>query len=378
MKAVPRRYWRNLDIPLILAVIGLILLGFIAIYSASANRLLSDNMDPFYYLKRQAIFTVVGFIAAGIVLSIDYRAWRRWTRIGYFVNLAFLGLVLILGTTGFGAQRWFRLAGVNIQPSEIAKIIIIIVLAHYLEKHKNFDDWKIFSPFILIGIPMVLIMLQPDLGTSMIFVGIIFSMLYIAGAPPKKLLIIAALCGLAMLSIIALSYFEVVDIIKPYQLNRLLVFRDPYSDPTGSGWNIIQSMIAIGSGGFFGKGYLSGTQSQLEFLPANHTDFIFSVVAEEFGFIGSIYVLFLYAFIIWRGLKIAAQAKDRFGMLLASGCVSFFTFHLIINVGMTVGLMPVTGLPLPFLTYGGSTLVTSLLAIGILLNVGLRRQKIMF
>ena len=169
-----------------------------------------------------------------------------------------------------------------------------------------------------------------------------------------------------------------IRIIKPYQLTRLLVFLDPYADRNGAGWNIIQSMIAIGSGGFLGKGILNGTQSQLHFLPANHTDFVFSVIAEEFGFVGALFVLALYVFLIWRGLRIAMLAKDTYGMLLATGATSIFFFHLLINVGMTVGIMPVTGLPLPFITAGGSTMLTSLIAVGIILNVGLRRSKIMF
>ena len=203
-------------------------------------------------------------------------------------------------------------------------------------------------------------------------------MLYFAGADIKKL----ALCGGALAAAaggaIFVSLKGWVSIIKPYQVSRLLVFLDPYADRNGAGWNIIQSIIAIGSGGFSGKGILSGTQSQLHFLPANHTDFVFSVIAEEFGFIGTLVVLLLYSIMIWRGLRIAMLAKDTYGMLLASGAVSIFFFHLIINVGMTIGMMPITGLPLPFITAGGSTMLTSLMAIGIILNVGLRRQKIMF
>lgn len=183
----------------------------------------------------------------------------------------------------------------------------------------------------------------------MVFVGIVFAMTYIGGGDLRHLGIIAAVGIAAALAAILLSYYEVIKIIKPYQLRRLLIFLDPYSDPTGDGWNVIQSMIAIGSGGFFGKGYLNGTQGQLYFLPANHTDFIFSVAAEEFGFVGASAILLLYAFIIWRGIKIAINAKDRFGSLLAVGCISYFVCHLVINIGMTMGIMPITGLPCPSL-----------------------------
>ncbi|HHT35719.1 MAG TPA: rod shape-determining protein RodA [Firmicutes bacterium] len=378
MKEIPRRYWRNLDIPLILAVLGLILLGLFVIYSASASRLLNLNADPFHYVKRQAIAALVGFMGLIVVLSIDYRAWRRWTKIGYLVTVLALAVILITGKIAQGSQRWFSLGGFNIQPSELAKLVMIVVLAHLMEKQSNIEGRKIFLPFVIIGVPMALVFSQPDLGTAMVFVGIVFAMTYIGGGDLRHLGIIAAVGIAAALAAILLSYYEVIKIIKPYQLRRLLIFLDPYSDPTGDGWNVIQSMIAIGSGGFFGKGYLNGTQGQLYFLPANHTDFIFSVAAEEFGFVGASAILLLYAFFIWRGIKIAINAKDRFGSLLAVGCISYFVCHLVINIGMTMGIMPITGLPLPFLTYGGSTLLTSLLAVGILLNVGLRRQKIMF
>lgn len=378
MKEIPRRYWRNLDIPLILAVLGLILLGLFVIYSASASRLLNLNADPFHYVKRQAIAALVGFMGLIVVLSIDYRAWRRWTKIGYLVTVLALAVILITGKIAQGSQRWFSLGGFNIQPSELAKLVMIVVLAHLMEKQSNIEGRKIFLPFVIIGVPMALVFRQPDVGTAMVFVGIVFAMTYIGGGDLRHLGIIAAVGIAAALAAILLSYYEVIKIIKPYQLRRLLIFLDPYSDPTGDGWNVIQSMIAIGSGGFFGKGYLNGTQGQLYFLPANHTDFIFSVAAEEFGFVGASAILLLYAFIIWRGIKIAINAKDRFGSLLAVGCISYFVCHLVINIGMTMGIMPITGLPLPFLTYGGSTLLTSLLAVGILLNVGLRRQKIMF
>ncbi|MDI9419172.1 MAG: rod shape-determining protein RodA [Firmicutes bacterium] len=378
MKEIPRRYWRNLDIPLILAVLGLFLLGLFVIYSASASRLINLNSDPFYYVKRQVIAAVVGLTGLIAILSIDYRVWRRWAKIGYFLSILLLGATLVMGRIAQGSQRWFRLGSFNLQPSEIAKIVIIVVLAHYLEKPGSFQGKKILYPFLLITVPMALIILQPDLGTSIVFVGIVFAMTYVAGGNIRHLGLIALIGIVAATAAILLSYYKVVKIIQPYQLRRLLAFIDPYSDPTDSGWNVIQSMVAIGSGGFLGKGYLNGTQSQLYFLPANHTDFIFSVAAEEFGFVGASLILCTYAFLIWRGIKIALLAKDRFGTLLAVGCVSYFVFHLIINVGMTVGIMPVTGLPLPFLTYGGSTLLTSLMAVGILLNVGLRRQKIMF
>jgi rod shape determining protein RodA len=203
-------------------------------------------------------------------------------------------------------------------------------------------------------------------------------MWYVGNAKTKHIIIAGGVLVAGTLGAITVSLRGWLSIIKPYQLTRILVFLDPYSDRNGAGWNIIQSMIAIGSGGFLGKGVLNGTQSSLHFLPANHTDFVFSVIAEEFGFLGSVIVLTLFVIVIWRGLRIAAIAKDTYGTLLATGATSVFFFHLVINVGMTLGFMPITGLPLPFITAGGSIMLTSMIAVAIILNVGLRRSKIMF
>ncbi|HHY10502.1 MAG TPA: rod shape-determining protein RodA [Firmicutes bacterium] len=376
---IPRRYWRNLDWPLVLAVAALTLIGLVVIYSASYSQLTAAGQNPFYYVYRQVFAFGLGFIIAAVIVSVDYRAWKRWTRLIYFLTLVLLGVVLTLGKSVFGSQRWIQIGPLNLQPSELAKITLVLVLAMYLDKQEEKEGWKtIVQAALITFVPMGLILMQPDLGTATIFIGLLFTMLFIAGAQPKRLalsgLVLTAVTGLAIIA----SLKGWLEIIKPYQLTRLLVFLNPYADRDGAGWNIIQSMIAIGSGGFLGKGILNGTQSSLHFLPANHTDFVFSVVAEEFGFLGAVVLLALYVFIIWRGLRIASLAKDSYGTLLACGATSIFFFHLIINVGMTLGIMPVTGLPLPFITAGGSTMLTSLMAVGIILNVGLRRAKIMF
>ncbi len=374
----PRKYWRNLDWPLIAAVLILTVLGLIVIYSASSSRLAAAGDDPLHFVKRQLLFFIVGLIGLGLTISFDYRILGRWVRFLYTANIGLLTAVLFFGRTVFGSQRWFRIGPFNLQPSELAKIVLIVVLAKYLEGQEDLQGTRLLVPIFLVALPMVLIIMQPDMGTSIIFVGILFSLLYLAGARTKHLAIMAGtgIAGIAGAFFVSLQGW--LPIMKPYQVTRLLVFLDPYADRTRSGWNIIQSMTAIGSGGFLGKGILSGTQSQLNFLPANHTDFVFSVVAEELGFVGGLSVLVLFAVIIWRGLFIAAYAKDTFGRLIASGCVGLFFFHVLVNVGMSLGVMPVTGLPLPFISYGGSTLLASLLAVGLLLNVGLRRKKIMF
>lgn len=375
---IPRRYWRNLDGPLILAVLALVLIGLVVIYSASHSQLLASGTNPFHYVQRQALALGLGVLAALLIISVDYRAWKRWTRLIYFLNLLLLGAVLTVGKTIFGSQRWFRIGPLNIQPSELAKLSLVLILARFLEKHKNPGWREIVQALVLTAVPVVLILMQPDMGTAIIFFGLFFAMLFIGDVQPKYLALTAAGLIAVTAATIFVSLKGWLQIIKPYQLTRLLVFLNPYADRDGAGWNIIQSMIAIGSGRFLGKGILNGTQSSLHFLPANHTDFVFSVIAEEFGFLGAVTVLALYVFLIWRGLRIAYLAKDIYGTLLAVGATSIFFFHLIINVGMTLGIMPITGLPLPFITAGGSTVFTSLMAVAVILNVGLRRSKIVF
>ncbi len=376
---IPRRYWRNLDWPLILAVIALTVIGLVVIYSASYSQLLAAGMSPWHYVQRQLIAFGLGLVAAVVIVSLDYRAWARWSRVIYITAMSLLGIVLFLGKAVFGSQRWVRLGPLNLQPSELAKIALVLVLAKFFEKEENALSLQgVAKAFALVLVPMGLILLQPDLGTAAIFIGLFFTMWYVGNGRTKHIIIAGLILVVGSLAVIVISLQGWVSIIKPYQLTRILVFLDPYSDPSGAGWNIIQSIIAVGSGGFFGKGVLNGTQSSLHFLPANHTDFVFSVVAEEFGFLGSVVVLALYVFMLWRGLRIAALAKDTYGTLLATGATGIFFFHLIINVGMTLGFMPITGLPLPFITAGGSITLTSLMAVAIILNVGLRRSKIMF
>lgn len=376
---IPRRYWRNLDWPLILAVLALTAIGLVVIYSASYSQLIAASLSPWHYVRTQLIAFGMGLIVAIIIILIDYRAWARWSKLIYTATMVLLGGVLILGQTIFGSQRWVRLGPLNLQPSELAKIAIVLALAKFFEKEENAQSLQgVAKAFLLVLLPMALILKQPDLGTAAIFIGLFFTMWYVGNGRTKHIVIAGLVLILATVVVVVVSLQGWISIIKPYQLTRILVFMDPYSDPSGAGWNIIQSIIAIGSGGFFGKGFLNGTQSSLHFLPANHTDFVFSVIAEEFGFLGSVVVLALFVVVIWRGLRIAAVAKDTYGTLLATGATGIFFFHLIINIGMTLGFMPVTGLPLPFITAGGSIMLTSLIAVAIILNVGLRRSKIMF
>jgi rod shape determining protein RodA len=280
--------------------------------------------------------------------------------------------VMFVGQSALGAQRWIQIGPISLQPSEFSKLIMIVSLASLLDKRAGrLNSLKEVIPvFLYVGIPFLLVMKQPDLGTALVFLAILFGMIYVAGINTRVLMMIFG-AGLAFLPIFW-------HFLKDYQKMRLTVFIDPNVDPLGSGYHIIQSKIAIGSGMLFGKGLFGGTQSQLNFLPENHTDFIFAVVGEELGFVGAALILILYFILLYRGIKIAGIARDNFGTLLATGITSMLTFHVLVNVGMTAGIMPVTGIPLPLMSYGVSALTTNLISIGILLNIYMRRQKILF
>ena len=368
-----------MDYTLLLLVGVLLAFGLVILCSASATSIGAAQGDPYYYVKKQLIWVVVGIAIMVGMCSFDYNILGRYHKVVYWGTIFSLAAVLLVGRNVAGGQRWVMVGPARLQPAEFAKIGIVISLAKHLERKDHIDQFNnLISAFIHVGIPMLLILKQPDFGTAMVFAGVLMGMLFMAGAKEKHLAWIAA-GGLGAFSLGAwLSMRGLVPILAPHQVGRILVFLDPYADRTGAGWNVIQSMIAIGSGGLFGKGLMQGTQAQLDFLPAHHTDFIFSVVGEELGFLGSFGLLTIYVLLLWRGLRIMVLAKDEFGANLAAGVVSMLLFHLVINVGMTLGVMPVTGIPLPFISYGGSSLLTNMAGIGLLLNVYMRRRKIMF
>ena len=309
---------------------------------------------------------------AAFVMSFDCKLLKRHGNPFYVFNLILLILVMLVGQTALGAQRWIALGPISIQPSEFSKLIMIIALAAMLEKRggkiNTITDLAPVAAYV--GVPFLLVLKQPDLGTSLVFLAIFFGMVFVAGV---RLRLLLGIFGAGLAAMPVLWHF-----LKDYQKMRIMVFMDPNVDPLGAGYHIIQSKIAIGSGMLFGKGLFGGTQSQLNFLPENHTDFIFSVVGEELGFVGCAILLLLYLVVLWRGIRIAQDASDMFGRLLAVGITSMIAFHVLINVGMTMGIMPVTGIPLPLMSYGVSSLTTNIMAIAILLNIQLRRQKLLF
>jgi rod shape determining protein RodA len=363
-----RRLLKNLDITLVVTV--LLLLGISLIVISSATHVTTATEDPYWFLQRQSIFTVVNILLIVFILSFDYHTFAKYAGVLYWFSVISLLAVRFVGQTALGAQRWIQIGPISLQPSEFAKIIIIITLAKMLENRK-LETLKDLLPVALhVGIPFVLILLQPDLGTSLVFIAITIGMVFMAGIRTRLFVGLIA-SGLAILPIFW-------QFLHDYQKKRLLVFIDPNIDPLGSGYHIIQSKIAIGSGMLFGKGLFNGSQSQLDFLPENHTDFIFAVIGEELGFIGAALILLMYFVVVYRGIKIAGEARDDYGTLLATGVTSMLLFHILVNIGMTAGIMPVTGIPLPLMSYGVSALTKNMVGIGILLNVYMRRQKIMF
>lgn len=366
------RLKKDLDYILITAVVLLIILGLVILYSASYQKQWTSGRN---FVLRQILWVGIGVIFLCSTTLLNYRKLVDFSYVLYGINLLMLALVFVPGIgSGLYAHRWLGYGGIYIQPSEFAKLTVILVLARYLGldvaniKHPR----SLFLPLVLVSLPMVLILIQPDLGTALIFIPIMLSMLYVAEVRLKHLMV---MIGLGLISAPFLGYLLYKwHVIKDYQVHRLLVFIKPDFEPLGAGYTITQSKISIGSGGMFGKGWLAGTQNQLNFLPERHTDFIFSVVGEEWGFIGSCLLLILYYIIISRGLIIALRVNNIVGRLTAMGLVTMIVSHVIINTGMAIGIMPVVGLALPLVSYGGSSVVTTMIAIGILLNIRLQRN----
>jgi rod shape determining protein RodA len=365
---------KNLDYGLLTVVGFLILAGLLMVYSSTH---LKVPGKPDFFLVRQIMATILGLAVGFVFLFHDYRISDRACRILYGLNIGMLLLVLSpLGREVNGAKSWLFF----FQPAEICKIILIVTLANYLTKKEDLHSFYSFiGPFLYTGIPALLIIAQPNLGTALVFIFFTFVMMYIAGASGIKLLAVI-MAGMLCIAVVFLShyYLHTPLPVKSYQINRLTSFTNPEKDRTGAGWQLTQAMIAVGSGQFFGKGYLRGTQGRLGFLPENHTDFIFSVLSEELGFIGSFGIIFFYFLMIWHEIKISLQAKDKTGCLIATGIVSMFLFHVMENIGMNLGIMPVAGIPLPFISFGGTAMVANLSAIGIISNIWIHHQKIMF
>jgi rod shape determining protein RodA len=427
----------RIDYVLIFTVMLLVLIGVLIIYSAGFDPVEKINKGLY---KKQLLWFVFGFVLMLAVTFMNYKILSEYSLQIYIGFLLILLFTTIFGKTVRNTRAWLNLGLFAVQPSEFMKLGLIILLAKYLEFRerdiKNFRELLI--PTLLMVVPVLIILKQPDFGTAMMFIPILFTLLFVGGADVSHLFSIIGIAAIALVVPMIITYREwigqegsnfILDFfksssllyivaglllfiavvsyilnfffikkyyrriyipstvlslglffsviihkyLKVYQKRRILVFLNPDLDPYGSGYNIIQSKIAAGSGGFFGKGFLNGSQAQLGFLPEKTSDFIFSVLAEEWGFVGSIIIIALLSVIVFRGIQIALESKDKFGALLACGITSIFIYHIFINIGMAVGIMPVTGLPLCFVSYGGSNLIMSMIAVGILINIRMRK-----
>jgi len=388
-KKFNRKLILGLDSGMILTL-ALLLGASLLILSTAAYNIVPS--DPYYYVKTQALWIITGIIIAIVVAAIDYDHWRKINWWIYGFNILLLVLVFVIGSTAKGAQRWIPITStIGIQPSEFAKVFMILTFANFLaDRRGKLNNVKDFIlPLLLVIPPTTLVFLQPDLGSALVFGAILIGMMFVGGANPIKFgAIIIGAIGLVIIAIYLhlatnlpwpLSYLQGMPLpMKDYQLDRLLVFIDPAKDTSGEGYHVLQSIWAIGSGGLWGKGYRNGTQGQYNFLPEHHTDFIFSIVGEEFGFIGTSILLFIFCIFILRIISIGMKARDNFGTLIAAGVASMLTFHIFINVGMTSGIMPVTGIPLPFITSGGSSMWANMLAVGLVISVGRKGERPMF
>ncbi|MBC7222787.1 MAG: rod shape-determining protein RodA [Anaerolineae bacterium] len=361
-----RRFVRNFDFALVLAVLLLVALGVLMISSATAN---SPGLEELPF--RQAIYGAVGFVLLGLGAAIDYRSLTalRWPLYG--ATLLLLGVIFAIGQVSHGGQRWIDVGIVRVQPSELAKLVFVLVLASFLASRGEAvrGAATVVLSLVLLAVPAGLIYLQPDLGTALVLVFVWGVMLFAAGV---RLVYLGALAG-GVLAALPLVWPR----LEGYMQRRLVAFLNPASDPAAS-YNVRQALISIGSGGLFGKGFRHGTQSQLHFLRIRHTDFIFSVIGEELGLAGCVLVIGLLGFVMWRILRAAELARDAQGRLIAVGLAAILFFQTVVNIGVNVGLMPVTGIPLPFISSGGSSLVTFLFGIGLVESVLLRRRKIDF
>lgn len=361
-----RRLLTHFDWVLLLTVCLLAVCGIANLYSATSGW--NFTSTPLYV--KQTVWLCGGLGLALLICCFDYRHLEYFSIHGYLVTIGLLLIVLLLGKASMGATRWIHLGPFNLQPSEVIKIVMILLLARIFGRTAQpmgYSLQELWQPALLLLLPVALILKQPDLGTSMMLVFIAVSMMLFAGLRRSAFLSLVAMgAGCAVT-----GWFFLHD----YQKARIRTFLNPEQDPLGSGYHIIQSKIAVGSGGFTGKGFLGGTQSQLSFLPERHTDFAFSVFAEEWGFVGCGLLLLVYMFLIIWGIYISRRAADRFGMFLAMGVTSMIFWHLVVNLGMVIGLMPVVGVPLPLFSYGGTSMVTTMIGVGLLMSVSIRRFK---
>jgi rod shape determining protein RodA len=362
---IDRRLFKNIDWILLLLVLGVVSIGILNLYSAGLNQ--GESRTVQLYIK-QLYWLAMGLGMMFFMTIFDYQRLQRLAYPIYWASILLLLAVMVAGKIVAGSKRWLVLGPLAFQPSELAKVGVILALAAHFYRQERYEPlswWELGFPCLLMLLPFALVAKQPDLGTALLIAAVAGTMILFVGVRWHILVTIAA------------SFFAASPIfwyfLKDYQRQRIFTFLNPEQDPLGSGYHIIQSKIAVGSGLFWGKGFLKGTQSQLNFLPEQHTDFVFSVFAEEWGFIGSLFLILLYMLVILWSLQIARSCRERFGNLLAVGIAAMIFWQIFINISMVTGMLPVVGIPLPFFSYGGSSLVSNFIGIGLLLNIRMRQ-----
>jgi rod shape determining protein RodA len=361
----PAAPWRHVDVVLVFTVLAIAAFGLLMIHSATK----SDATGAGTFVEKQTMFCMIGFVAMLIAAVVDYRVIRDFAPVLYGGTiLVLLAVKSPLGSTSKGAQAWFDVGPFQLQPSEFAKLVLIVTVAAYVAAHRGeLDLRRLGIALAIAALPMGLVYLQPDLGTALVFVAVLMGMLLVGGARPRHLVALTLVGVVAVVAVINLG------VLKQYQLDRLGAFIKPDADTQRSAYNLNQSKIAIGSGGLAGKGLGKGPQTNLSYVPEQHTDFIFTVVGEELGFFGSSLLLVLFGIVVWRTWRAAALSKDLFGTLVCVGVLSMLVFQVFENAGMTMGIMPITGIPLPLFSYGGSSVIATFIGVGLVLNVHMRR-----
>jgi rod shape determining protein RodA len=361
---------------LVLAAAGLLALGSLLVWSATSHRDTLTGGDPEAYLKKQLVNIAIGVVLAVMVTATDHRWVRILAPLVYAASIVGLALVLVMGSTINGSRSWIMLGGLSVQPAEFAKLAVVIGMALWVAERtegslrsREVGALDVVGMLVIAGIPAALILLQPDLGTMLVLSATVFGVIAVSGA--RRLWLAGLAGGAVTAAFVAIK----VGVLEDYQLDRFLAFMDPTLDPRGAGYNTTQARIAIGNGGVFGQGLFQGSQTQSGFVPEQHTDFVFTVAGEELGLVGAGALIALFLVLLWRAVRISALADDMFGRLAGAGIVCWFGFQAFQNIGMCLGIMPVTGVPLPLVSYGGTSMFASLMAIGLLLNIHLRTER---
>jgi rod shape determining protein RodA len=364
----------RIDTLLLLATVGLMACSIYTIGTATEDDIAGS---PYYYVLRQSIYAGVGLTLMLLVARFDYSRLRELKLGLYGVMIASIGLVFLLGAAARGSRRWIELPFFRFQPSELGKLLLILALSAFLiDRIRRLQDKETTSRIMLLAlIPAIMVVSQPDLGSGLVYLAIVVTILFVAGTPWTHFAALGGLAAAAVTVVLVAAPAVGVTVLKDYQVDRLTAFINPSDDPQEQGYQLNQSITAIGSGQKTGRGSEEATQTKLDFLPEHHTDFVFAVVGEEFGFAGAALVLSLFALLIWRALRIMTMSKNLYGSLIAGGICAMLMFQVFVNVGMTVGIMPITGVPLPLMSYGGSSVLVTLLAVGLLQSIHVQARE---